>query len=63
MNDVCLDDVLTDTHLFLAWDKVRENGGCAGIDGQSLQDFNHRLADNLSTLGNEVRYNTYRPHP
>ncbi len=36
-------DVLSDTNLYNAWIKVRENQGCAGIDGVSLDDFSNGL--------------------
>lgn len=54
-------DILSDTNLYNAWIKVHENQGCAGIDGITLDDFANGLWDNLETLANEVRYNTYQP--
>jgi hypothetical protein len=55
MSEICLENVLTNTNLFLAWDKVRENAGCAGIDGQSLDDFECRLnGDALDSLRLQV---------
>ncbi len=56
-------DVLSDTNLYNAWIKVRENQGCAGIDGVSLDDYSNGLWNKLETLANEVRYNTYQPKP
>lgn len=58
-----LDDVLSDVNLYNAWIKVRENQGCGGIDGVSLEDFSNGLWNRLETLANEVKYNTYQPKP
>jgi len=58
-----LADVLADTNLFEAWAKVRANQGCAGIDGETIEDFQRDLTRNFATLRNEVHYSTYRPMP
>ena len=63
MKDISLDQVLTDNNLNGAWLKVKGNQGCAGIDGESIEDFERNLKLNLDTLCNEVRYETYRPCP
>ncbi len=63
MKDFSLDQVLSDTNLYGAWLKVKDNHGCAGIDGESILDFENNLTLNLDTLCNEVRYETYRPAP
>lgn len=53
--------VLTDLNLQLAWSKVYENQGCAGTDGQTLEDFAEHLYARLDALRNEVRNQTYQP--
>ncbi|HFC54169.1 MAG TPA: group II intron reverse transcriptase/maturase, partial [Gammaproteobacteria bacterium] len=63
MEPVTLDAVLTDSNLFDAWAKVRGNKGCAGIDGQTLEDFAKDLMANLDLLRMEVRSGSYRPLP
>ncbi|NOS89054.1 MAG: group II intron reverse transcriptase/maturase [Methylococcaceae bacterium] len=55
--------VLTDLNLQLAWSKVYENQGCAGTDGQTLEDFAEHLYARLDALRNEVRNQTYQPLP
>ena len=55
--------VLTDTNLLQAWYKVRANDGCAGIDRESLSDFESGLMSSLALLRDEVIYETYRPRP
>ena len=61
MNEVRLQDALTDFNLYEAWVKVRDNQGCAGVDGETIEAFEADLKVNLETLRNEVYYDTYRP--
>ena len=44
-----------------AYKKVKSNKGSAGIDGQSLQDFEERLEDNLYKLWNRLASGSYHP--
>jgi RNA-directed DNA polymerase len=46
-----------------AYKKVRANKGSAGIDGESLKDFEERLADNLYKVWNRLSSGTYFPPP
>lgn len=46
-----------------AFKHVRANQGAAGVDGQSLQDFEVRLADNLYKLRNRLSSGSYMPPP
>ncbi|MCI5144694.1 MAG: hypothetical protein D3923_04025 [Candidatus Electrothrix sp. AR3] len=55
--------VLTDSNLLQAWYKVRANQGCAGIDRESISDFESGLMSSLALLRDEVIYSTYRPRP
>ncbi len=55
--------VLTDSNLLQAWYKVRANDGCAGIDRETLSDFESGLMSSLALLRDEVIYETYRPRP
>ncbi len=63
MRSVTIQDVLSDASLFAAWDKVRTNKGCAGIDGQTIEDFEADLVANLSRLKKEILEGTYKPLP
>ena len=38
-----------------AFKRVRANQGAAGVDGQSIQDFEDRLGDNLYKLWNRSK--------
>jgi len=63
MKPVSIDDVLSEANLLEAWEKVRGNRGAAGLDGQSINNFERHLASNLTLLEEEVRQGTYRQRP
>jgi group II intron reverse transcriptase/maturase len=46
-----------------AYRKVKKNGGCAGVDGESLKEFESRLEDNLYKLWNRLSSGSYFPPP
>lgn len=57
-------DAITDvTALAVAFDRVRENDGAHGGDGQSIAQFEQRLERNLSDLVAELRTGRYRAEP
>ena len=58
-----LEHVLGSGNLFAAWSRVRENDGCAGVDRQTILDFDLDLERNIGDLRQEVLSGTYRPHP
>jgi RNA-directed DNA polymerase len=58
-----VDKVYKRKNLLLAWGKVRRNGGSGGIDGQGLEEFGERLEEHLDRLHEELKTDTYRPHP
>lgn len=62
-NPYTIKQVLTDSNLLQAWYKVRANEGCAGIDRESLSDFESGLMSSLALVRDEVIYETYRPRP
>jgi CRISPR-associated protein Cas1 len=49
--------------LQLAWHKVKSNGGSAGGDGVSLNEFERDLFANLTQLRSEILAGTYRTGP
>jgi CRISPR-associated protein Cas1 len=55
--------VLDERMLFDAWERVRSNDGCAGIDTQSIDEFASGLLGNLQRLKAEVERREYRPQP
>jgi RNA-directed DNA polymerase len=46
-----------------AWLKVKENGGAAGADGVTIEQFESRLKDNLFKLWNRMSSGSYFPGP
>ena len=46
-----------------AWEKVRENKGAPGVDGESVEDFEKDLKGNLYKIWNRMSSGTYFPPP
>jgi RNA-directed DNA polymerase len=49
--------------IWAAWLKVKSNGGAAGADGATIEQFEARLADNLYRLWNRMTSGSYFPGP
>jgi CRISPR-associated protein Cas1 len=47
----------------VAWQKVRANNGCAGVDGETIAQFTHYADEALETLRRSLVAGTYRPLP
>jgi len=58
-----VDKVYKMKNLELAWQKVRQNRGAGGIDGESIETFGEHLAENLEKLHEELKTDTYDPQP
>jgi RNA-directed DNA polymerase len=56
-----IDKVHAQGNLRNAFAKVKANKGAAGVDHQSIGDFEHDLEDNLARLAQELREGTYHP--
>ena len=56
-----VDKVYKMKNLELAWQKVRENRGAGGIDGESIATFEANLTENLNKLHEELKADTYQP--
>jgi CRISP-associated protein Cas1 len=46
-----------------AWQKVADNKGCAGVDGETIELFGTRATQNLIVLRDKVADGTYQPRP
>ena len=46
-----------------AYQRVKANQGAAGVDGQSIEEFDQRLKDNLYKLWNRMSSGSYFPPP
>jgi RNA-directed DNA polymerase len=58
-----IDKVWQRDNLSQAWLRAFENGGSAGVDGQSIRQFTARLGEELDRLHEEVRTGRYVPQP
>ncbi|MEN6451401.1 MAG: group II intron reverse transcriptase/maturase [Thermoguttaceae bacterium] len=56
-----IDKVNAPANLFASYAKVAANGGAAGVDHVSVEDFTKRLARNLERLAAQLKDGTYRP--
>jgi group II intron reverse transcriptase/maturase len=58
-----VDKVYKMKNLELAWQKVRQNRGAGGIDGESVEGFEENLTENLKRLHAELKSDAYHPQP
>lgn len=58
-----VDKVYKRKNLELAWQRVKRNRGAAGIDGQTLEEFELQLDEQLDRLHEELKTDTYFPQP
>lgn len=49
--------------LMEAWEHVKRNKGCGGIDKVSIKDFEKNLDERIDELLNELKTKTYKPSP
>lgn len=58
-----VDKVYKMKNLQLAWERVKQNNGCGGVDNQSTKDFEQNLQMNLQRLHEELKGDSYKPQP
>ncbi|MFA6737079.1 MAG: group II intron reverse transcriptase/maturase [Saccharofermentanales bacterium] len=58
-----IDKVYTLKNLYASFESVKRNKGAAGIDHQSIADFEEKLVENINQLHEELRTKTYQPSP
>ena len=58
-----IDKVYSRKNLELAWEKVKQNRGGAGIDAITIAQFEQRRGYYLDLLHTKLRDGTYRPKP
>jgi RNA-directed DNA polymerase len=46
-----------------AWEKVKQNNGCAGVDGMTIARFDEDREHYLAVLHQKLKDGTYRPRP
>ena len=50
-------------NLIQAWDRVRANGGAAGVDGLTIEETGARLRTLWPTIRDQLLRGTYQPRP
>jgi len=50
-------------NLIHAWNRVRSNGGAAGVDGLSIEETGKRLRTLWPTIRDQLLQGTYQPQP
>jgi CRISP-associated protein Cas1 len=50
-------------NFLLAWQKVADNKGCAGADGETIERFRRRAIDNIHNMREAVANGQYQPSP
>ena len=58
-----LGEALSERRLLDAWERVRDNDGAAGVDGQDIAGFAHNVLGRLQQLRSEVMKGSYQPQP
>lgn len=56
-----VDKVFDRVHLRAAFGRVARNGGAAGVDHVTVEQYDARLHENLTSLNTALRSETYRP--
>jgi CRISPR-associated protein Cas1 len=54
---------LSSENFWAAWEKVRSNRGCAGVDGETIEQFERAAERNLEQLRRAVMTGRYRAMP
>lgn len=58
-----ISQVYDSRNLQRAWEQVRANGGCAGVDGMTIARFEQDREHYLEVLHRQLREDRYRPRP
>ena len=58
-----IDKVYALKNLYASFESVKRNKGAAGIDHQSISDFEEKLVENINQLHEELRTKTFQPSP
>ena len=58
-----IDKVYAKANLMRAFERVKANGGAAGVDHQTIEMFEARLEEKLEQIAESLKDGTYRPQP
>jgi RNA-directed DNA polymerase len=56
-----IDKVYSPANLYASYAKVAANGGAAGVDHVTVEDFTRQLSRNLEKLTTQLQHGTFRP--
>ena len=57
------DKLYADVNLAEAWKQVEENGGAAGVSGETIAKYRDGLEQRLRSLATKLKNQSYGPHP
>lgn len=60
---ILFDRLVAYPNLVRAYDHVEDNHGCAGVDGQKVEDFGEALESGLTKLRDDIVSGAYKPSP
>ena len=63
LHDDLLEQVLDRQNMHRAWKQVKANGGAAGVDGMTIDEFPAFARAQWSGIGQALRDGTYQPAP
>lgn len=55
--------ILRDRVLMVAWQKVKENKGAGGIDGETIESYGKNIEENIQKLLKKLKTKEYKPSP
>ncbi|MCK9558075.1 MAG: hypothetical protein M0R50_08570 [Candidatus Cloacimonetes bacterium] len=58
-----IDKVYALKNLYASFESVKRNKGAAGVDHQSIADFEANLVENINQLHEYLRTKTFQPSP
>ena len=58
-----LNNVVSETSLFRAWEQVAAKNACPGIDGVSVETFSRNASSKINRIHNEIIDNSFKPKP
>ena len=58
-----LEQILLRANLLKAWQRVKANGGAAGIDGVTIEEFPGYLREHWPEIKRQLLDETYKPSP
>ena len=63
IQNVTLEDIVTDSNLIEAYKQVRQNKGSAGVDGMDIVQAHDYIMENLENIRRSVLDGRYKPQP